>query len=169
MAIRIEYLLLLVLGILLLSTLGIKPASHEATSSKGDKEIAFENFHLSNIKENESTQEMSAQKTVKYQNYLEMQKLEIEGESTYHLLATRAKYQEQNIYMEQGIQILRDDGLKFVTKEIHYNIDTKDIKGKSPFVLEFNSSKIKGENLQLNMQNKVIRADKVEAHIVLAD
>ncbi len=166
MVLRIEYLLVVVLGLLLLSILGINPSSQEAKSSKGDKEIEFQNFSLYDIKKDEPLQTISASKMVKYQNYLAMENIDLKDENGYRLLSQKAIYEEEYIYMDKGVNILRDDGLKFSTKSLNYNVDTKDIRTVKPFVLEFNSSIIQGQNLVLNMNSKKITADNIEAKIV---
>ena len=166
MAIRIEYLLILTLGLLLFSIVNINPSSQVAKTSKGDKEIEFQNFSLFDIKKNEPLQTMSAAKMLKYQNYLAMDKIDLKDENGYRILSQKAIYEEEYIYMDKGVNILRDDGLKFSTKSLNYNVETKEIKTLKPFMLEFNSSIIQGENLALNMNDKKITADNVEAKIV---
>jgi len=169
MGLRIEYLLLILLGILFLSILSINPASQLAKSSKGDKELAFHNFSLYDIKKNEPMQEMFATETIKYQHFLEMRGVDLKDESGYRLLAKKAIYENEYIYMNKGVNILRNDGLKFFTKSLDYNVDNKDIKTTEEFRLEFNASIIEGRNLVLNMKNKKITADNIEAKIVFLD
>jgi LPS export ABC transporter protein LptC len=166
MAIRIEYLLMFMLVVLLLSILGINPTSQAAKSSKGDKEIEFQNFSVYDIKQNAAAQEMFAVKTIKYQNYLEMDEIDLKDETGYRLLAKKAIYENEYVYMDRGVHVLRDDGLKFSTKSLNYNVDTKDIRTVKPFILEFNSSIIQGQNLVLNMNSRKISADNIEAKIV---
>ena len=166
MAVRIEYVLVFVLVILLVSIVGINPISQMAKSSKGDKELEFGNFSLYDIKKNEPSQIMSATKMLKYENYLDMDEIDLRDENGYRLLAKKAIYEEELIYMDRGVNVLRDDGLKFSTKSLNYNVETKDIKTVKPFMLEFNSSIIQGQNLVLNMSNNIITADNVEAKIV---
>lgn len=166
MALKIEYLLIVMLGLLLLSILGINPSSQAAKSSKGDKEIEFQNFSLYDIKKNEPLQTISSSKMVKYQNYLDMDDIDLKDEKGYRLLSQKAIYEEEYVYMDKGVNIFRDDGLKFSTKSLNYNTKTKDIKTLKPFILEFNSSIIQGENLALNINNKIITADNIEAKIV---
>jgi hypothetical protein len=166
MGVRIEYLLIFMLVILLLSIIGINPTSKVAKSSKGDKEIEFQNFSLYDIKKDEPSQIMSASKMVKYENYLDMDEIDLRDESGYRLLSQKAIYQEEFIYMDKGVNVLRDDGLKFSTKSLSYNVKTKDIETLKPFILEFNSSIIQGQNLVLNMNNNTISADNIEAKIV---
>jgi len=165
MAVRIEYSLLFVLVLLVLSIVGINPSSQEAKSSKGEKELEFENFSLYNIQEDESMQEVFAEKLVKYQNYLEMTEIHLKDEQGYELLSNEAVYEEEYIYMDSGVKILSDDGLKFTTSSLNYNVDTKDIKTVEPFLLEYNASIVQGENLALNMDNKIISADNIKAKI----
>ena len=166
MAIRIEYLLFAMIVLLLVSILGIHPKSQAAKSSKGDKEVEFQNFSLYDIKKNEPSQVVSASKMVKYENYLDMDEIDLKDESGYRILSNNAIYKEDFVYMNKGVNILRDDGLKFSTKSLNYNLETKEIKTLKPFILEFNSSIIQGNNLALNMNNKIISADNIEAKIV---
>jgi len=85
MALRIEYLLVFMLVILLLSIMGINPISQVAKSSKGDKEIEFQNFSLYDIQKDEPSQVMSALKMVKYENYLDMDEIDLKDENGYRL------------------------------------------------------------------------------------
>lgn len=165
MAIRIEYLLLILIGILLMSIMGINPSSKEAISSKGEKELAFENFFLSDIKEHEASQEMFSKEMVKYQNYLEMSEIDLKDEQGYRLLSNKAIYENEYVYMDMGVNVLHEDGFKLTTKSLNYNLDTKEIKTVKPFFLEFNRSRVHGENLALNIENKSISADKIQAFI----
>ncbi|CAA6803748.1 MAG: Unknown protein [uncultured Sulfurovum sp.] len=169
MAIRIEYLLVLMLIILLLSILGINPKSQIAKSSKGDKEVEFQNFSLYDIKKDDPSQVISALKMIKYENYLDMESIDLRDESGYRLLSKKAIYEDDFVYMDRGVNVLRDDGLKFSTKSLNYNVKTKDIKTLKPFMLEFNSSIIQGENLALNMESKNISADNIEAKIFFVE
>lgn len=169
MVLRIEYLLILVTGILLLSILRINPVSQEAQSAKGEKEIAFENFSIHDIKKDKPVQEIFAKYMVKYQNYLEMNEVDLKDEKGYRLLSNQAIYEEEYVFMDKGVKILRDDGLTFSTIRLNYNIDTKDIKTVEPFMLEFNASIIQGDNLALNMNDKYVSADNIEAAIYFVD
>jgi len=166
MGLRIEYLLLLVLLVLGASIVWINPKSQAAHSSKGDKEIAFQNFSLYEIKKDKPSTIVSASKMVKYENYLDMDEIDLQDESGYRILSQKAIYEQEFVYMDKGVNILRNDGLKFSTKSLNYNIETKEIKTVKPFILEFNASIIQGENLALNMNNKIITADNIEAKIV---
>lgn len=165
MAIRIEYLLVILIGVLLISIMGINPISKEAISSKGEKELAFENFFLSDIKQNAAAQEMFSKEMVKYQNYLEMSEIDLKDEKGYRLLSNKAIYEGDYVYMDKGVNVLHEDGLKLTTKSLNYNLETKEIKTIKPFLLEFNRSTVHGENLALNIENKSISADKIQAFI----
>lgn len=165
MAIRIEYFLILTVGILLLSIVNINPKSQGANISKGEKEIEFQNFSLFDIKENEPAQSLLASKMLKYQNYLSMEEIDLKDEKGYRILSQKAIYKQEHVYMDEGVNILRDDGLKFSTKSLEYNLTNKEITSVDRFVLEFNTTIIQGSNLILNMNNKQITADNIEAKI----
>lgn len=165
MAIRIEYLLVTLLLILIVSIIGINPSSHEAKSSNGQKELEFDNFSLYNIKTDESTQEMFAVKMTKYKNHLEMEDVDLRDEEGYELLSHQAVYEASNIYMDSGVKILSEDGFEFKTPTLTYNVETKDIHSSELFVMEYNQSTIQGDNLALNMNHKHISADNIQAKI----
>jgi len=167
MGLRIEFLLLLVLLILGATLLWINPKSQVATSVKGDKEIAFENFSFYDIKEAKPSERISASKMVKYEKYIALENIDLQDESGYRIVSQKAIYENDSVQMEQGVTLLRNDGLKFLTNSLNYNLKTKDIKSVKPFILEFNASTIQGENLALNMNSKIITADNIEAKIVM--
>lgn len=166
MAIRIEYLLFLMIVLLLVSIWGIHPKSLIAQSPKGDKEVIFQNFSLYDIKIDKPSEVVSASKMIKYKNYVVMDEIDLKEGRAYRLLSNQAVYEKNFVHMNKGVHILRDDGLKFSTESLDYNLKSKDIKTLKPFVLEFNSSIIKGENLALNMDSKEISADNINAKIV---
>jgi len=167
MGLRIEYLLLLVVLILGASILWINPKSQPATTVKGDKEIVLENFSFYDIKESEPSEHIRASKMVKYEHYIALDEIDLQDENGYRILSKKAIYANALVQMDKGVTLLRSDGVKFVTKSLDYNLETKDMKTAKPFVLEFNSSIIQGENLALNMKNKIITADNIEAKIEL--
>ncbi|CAA6804530.1 MAG: Unknown protein [uncultured Sulfurovum sp.] len=166
MGIRIEYLLILVVGLLIFSILNINPTSLAAKSAKGNKEVEFQNIALYDIKQDEPAQIMFASDMVKYENHLDMNNIDLKDENGYQILSKRAIYNDNYIYMDTGVKVFNNDGLKFSTRSLNYNIETKDIKTVQPFMLEFNSSIIQGENLLLNLEDKKLSADNIEAKIV---
>jgi len=167
MGLRIEYLLLLVVLILGASILWINPKSKPATTVKGDKEIVLENFSFYDIKESESSEHIRAAKMVKYEHYIALDEIDLQDENGYRIVSKKAIYANALVQMDKGVTILRNDGVKFVTKSLDYNLETKDIKTLKPFILELNASTIQGKNLALNMKSKIITADNIEAKIEL--
>ena len=165
MAVRIEYILLISLALLLLSILGLNPSSYEAKSSTANREIAFENFSLSDIKTDRSSQKISASKTTKYRTYLELEDINVTGENGYRLLSKKAIYRDDILYMHRGVDILREDNLSFTTENLTYDIRSKEVTSNKPFVLKFNKNQIEGDNLELFIDNKKILADNVKASI----
>jgi len=165
MAVRIEYILFISLALLLLSILGLNPSSYEAKSSTANKEIAFQNFSLSDIKIDSSGQKISASKTIKYRNYLELEDINLTAEKGYILLSKKAIYKDDIVYMHKGVTVLREDNLSFNTENLTYNIKSKKVMSNKSFVLKFNKSKIEGDNLEFFIDNKKILADNITASI----
>jgi LPS export ABC transporter protein LptC len=165
MAIRIEYLFVILIFVLLGSIIGITPSSHEAKSSNAQRELEFQNFSLYNIQKDKATQEVFAVNMTKYKNHIEMRDIDLKDEKGYQLFSKDAIYDEDMIYMESGVRVLSQDGYEFITSSLNYNVKSKDIQTDEPFILEYNRSVIQGQNLALSLRSKEISADKIEAKI----
>lgn len=151
--------------ILMGSILGINPSSQEAKSSNAQRELEFENFSLYNIQTDKATQEIFAVNMTKYKNYIEMRDVDLKDEKGYELFSNDAIYDEDMIYMDNGVNVLSQDGFTFITPSLNYHIEDKHIKTDKPFTLEYNQSIVYGQNLALDMNSKYISADKIEAKI----
>jgi len=165
MAVRIEYLLFVSVALLLLSILGLNPTSYEAISSTAKKEIEFHNFSLLDIKSNDIGQKLSALKTVKYKDYLELDSIHLSGINGYSIFAKKAIYKDDFIYMHKDVKLLREDNLTFLTENLSYDIKNKKVENSKPFILKFNKSIIKGNNLEVFINSKKIIANNINASI----
>jgi len=167
MVLRIEYLLFLGLGILVLTILGIHPTSKSAIQSTGEKEILFQNFSLIEFKENEVGEQLFAAETIKYKTHLDFKDIDLSDENGDNIKAKQGLYIDDRLYMKEKIRLTRQDGLTFTTENLNYNLKTKELQTLEPFVLELNESRIKGTNLRFYIKTKEIRADNIEATIHL--
>jgi len=168
MVLRIEYILFLGLGLLVLSILGINPSSQSAIEVTNEKEILFQKFSLVELKENVIGQHLSALETIKYKTHLDFKEIDLSDELGHNIKATQGIYKDDTVYMKGNIHLTRTDGLAFTTEKLNYNLKTKEMKTFSPFTLELNESRIKGSNLMFYINTKEIRADDIEATIYLS-
>ena len=168
MVLKIEYILILVTGILLLSILGINPSSKPAINSHGDKEVVFKNFSLFELKVEQEGKKVFALEAIKYKDYLDLKEVNLSDENPYTILAKRAIYEDDAVFMKDDIKFTRKDGLTFTTKDLSYDFKSEEIETFSPFFLEFNGSTIQGDNLEYNMKDKEISADDIVASILTA-
>jgi len=166
MVLRIEYILIIILAILFFSIMGINPSSQSAIKSTGDREILFENFALFEVKENELGKRIFSSKTTKYATYLDLKDINLSDENGHNIIAGEAIYKDNMIFMDKNITLSADNGLIFSTKNLNYNLKEKVVKSTTPFTLDFNGSKIKGENLEYSMMSKDISADNIHAKIL---
>ena len=169
MGLRIEYLLMVVVALLVLSIVNINPSSKEAVYSKSDKEIHFENFILLELQEGLGEQQISAVETTKYKDHLELKELNMTNVEGDNIVASKALYSLDNevVHMKENIRFTRLDGFTFKTKELNYDMKNEKIHTLTPFVLELNESIIEGTNLIYSMARKEIRADKIKARIFI--
>ena len=166
MVLRIEYVLLVVLAILIFSIIGINPSSQSAIKSKGDREILFENFALFEVKEDEVGKKIFSSKTTKYTTHLDLKDINLSDESEHNIVASEAIYKDNVVYMENNITLTSKEGLKFFTDNISYKLKDKIVKTTTAFTLDFNGSRIEGENLEYSMKSRDISADNIHAKIL---
>ena len=165
MAVRIEYLLMMVFVILLASIFGFNPSSKEAISAKGQKDVEFDVFSVHNIKEDNSGREIKALKAVKYKQYIDFHDVNVTDELGHILFSNRAIYKGDTLYMNQNVKLSRADGISFYSERLNYATKDKIVTTSKPFLLEFNKSVIRGRKLKLEVDQDIISAYNVEASI----
>ncbi len=165
MAVRIEYLLVIVFIILLVGIFGFNPISKEAVTANGQKEVEFEFFSADNIKEDNSGREIRASKAVKYKQYIDFYDVNVSDELGHVLFSKKAIYKDNTIYMSQNVKLSRADGLDFYSKSLNYVTKDKIVTTNEPFLLEFNKSVIRGRKLKLEINSDTISAYNVDASI----
>ena len=165
MAVRIEYLLMMVFAILLVSIFGVNPSSKEAISAKGQKEVEFDDFSVHNIKEDNSGKKIEASSAVKYKKYIDFYDVNVTDELGHTLVSNRAVYEGNTLYMNQNVKVSRADGIEFYSESLNYTTKDKIVTTDAPFLLEFNKSVIRGEKLELDVNRDSISAYNVNASI----
>ena len=168
MVLKIEYILIFVTAILLLSILGINPSSKPAINSKGDKEVVFKDFSLFELKVDIEGKKVFAHKAIKHTNYLDLREVNLSDENGHNIISTRAVYEDNAVFMKDDIKFTRNDGLTFTTKDLSYDFKKEEIETFSPFLLEFHGNTIEGDNLEYNMKDKELSADDIVASLLTA-
>ena len=165
MAVRIEYLLLIVFAILLVGIFGFNPVSKEAVIANGQKEVEFELFYADSIKEDNSGKKIEASKAVKYKQYMDFYDVNVSNELGEVIFSKKAVYKDDIIYMSQNVKLSRADGLYFHSKSLNYATKDKIVTTSEPFLLEFNKSVIRGGGLELELEKDTISISNVDASI----
>ena len=166
MAVRIEYLLMMVFSILLASIFGFHPVSKEAVISNGQKEVEFEFFSADNIKEDNSGRMIKASKAVKYKKYIDFQDVNVSDELGHKIFAQEAIYKNDTLYMNQKVKLSRADGIDFYSKSLDYATKDKIVTTNKPFLFKFNKSVIRGKKLELALEKDTISIYNVDASIL---
>ena len=167
MVLRIEYLLILVLLILVLSIIGINPSSQLAIKSTGDREILFENFSLSEFKEDTLGKKILAKEAIKYKTHLDLKQINLNDEYGNTIIADEVSYKDNSVYMDNNVTLQSKEGLYFSTDNMYYTLKDKIVKSTTPFTLDFNGSRIEGKNLVYSIKSKDIFSDNIHASILL--
>jgi hypothetical protein len=167
MVLKIEYILIVITLVLIASIMRIHPASKPAINSKGDKEVSFKDFSLFELKVDVQGKKVFAHEATKYTNFLDLKEVNLSDENGHNILAKRAVYEENTVFMKDDIQFIREDGLTFKTKSLSYDFKIEEIATSTPFTLDLNGSIIKGDNLKYNMKGKEISADDIVASLLI--
>jgi len=167
MALRIESILIIGIGLVFALLLFQDKSGVDAIESNSSKEFSFNNFSLIEITPKGVENRLSAKEAIKYTTHFELQEINITYKNTQHLLATKATYQDNFIYLDQSVLFKRDDGLEFKTEKLEYSIKSKKLYADKSFYIDMNESHIAGENLQYDLDDKNISAQEIRAMIYL--
>ncbi len=165
MVLRVEYILLISLGILSFFIFIEQPNNIDAIESNSSKEALFRDFSLVEINQNGIENELKATEAIKYKNSLEARDINITHEKVYHILAQRAIYKKNLLSIEKNITLKKDNEMKFQTDNLEYHIKEKIAYIKDSFIIDINGSKILGSHLRYDLNKGEISADGINATI----
>jgi LPS export ABC transporter protein LptC len=165
MALRIEYILLLSLIILSIFIFTEKPKSVKAIESNSSKEIYFKNFSLLEIDKSGIKNQLVAQEATKDKNSFYLVDINITHQKHHNLMAKKAVYVKDFIYLKGDVLLKRSDGFSFLTNDLNYRIKDKIAYTNKGFVMDINRSKISGRDLKYNLNTKDISAKRINALI----
>ena len=165
MVLRVEYILLISLGILSFFIFIEQPNNIDAIESNSSKEALFRDFSLVEINQNGIENELKATEAIKYKNSLEARDINITHEKVYQVLAQRAIYKKNLLSIEKNITLKKDNEMKFQTDNLEYHIKEKIAYIKDSFIIDINGSKILGSHLRYDLNKGEISADGINASI----
>ena len=165
MVLRVEYILLISLGILSFFIFIEQPNNIDAIESNSSKEALFRDFSLVEINQNGIENELKATEAIKYKNSLEARDINITHEKVYHVLAQRAIYKKNLLSIEKNITLKKDNEMKFQTDNLEYHIKEKIAYIKDSFIIDINGSKILCSHLRYDLNKGEISADGINATI----
>jgi len=165
MVLRIEYILILALAIITIFIIIEKPNSVKAIESNSSKEIYFKNFSLLEIDEKGIENQLIAKEATKDKNSFYLIDINITHKKIHNLLAKKAVYIKDFIYLEDDVWLKRDDGFSFWTNDLNYRIKDKIAYTNRGFIIDMNESKIYGKKLHYNLNTKKISAQNIKASI----
>ncbi|NOZ90194.1 MAG: LPS export ABC transporter periplasmic protein LptC [Epsilonproteobacteria bacterium] len=167
MVLRVEYILLISLGILSFFIFIEKPNSIDAKEANSSKEALFRDFSLIEINENGIENELKATEAVKYKESLEAENIDITHQKIYHIIAKKAVYKKNIVSIENNITLKKDNEMEFKTDSLIYNMKEKVAYTKDGFEMDLNGSKIYGSNLRYDLKQKDISADGINATMLV--
>ncbi|HHH20118.1 MAG TPA: hypothetical protein ENK86_06385 [Campylobacterales bacterium] len=165
MVLRIELFLLVGVGLVFALLLFQDASNVDAVESNSSKELSFKNFSLIEITPQGVENRLAASEAMKYRTHFELTDVNITYQNTQHLLAKRATYRDDFITLEDSVVLQRDDGFAFETSALAYSVPSKQLHNKVAFQIDMNESRIVGENLRYDFNEKNVSADRIRAKI----
>ena len=163
MVLRIEYILLISLGVLSFFIFIEKPHSIKLIESNCSKEALFREFSLVDINQNGIKNELIASEGIKYRDYFEAKYINITHEKIYHVIAQKAIYIKNLVSLENNITLKKDNKMEFQTNSLKYNMKKKIAYTEDGFMMNTNGTTIRGTNLKYDLSIGKISADKIHA------
>jgi len=166
MVLKIEYILLIVIGLIIFIVMQINPQDREALHSNNEKEVTFANLKLLEINSSGVLNQLSASQAVKYKTHSDF--INISALYNGSIIQTqKATYldKENRIVIKEKLKVKTQDNYTLTTDNIQYDTKSKQAQTKSKFTLESNGSFIKGDGIIYDMKSKEIKSDNVHAQI----
>ena len=167
MAVRIEFVLLVVLMIVFGFIFFSKTENIKAVKSSSTSELLFEDFSLVELNESGVSHQLISSIALKDRKFFTLSDINITYDQTQHLCAKEARYEDDTIHLKDDVILERDDGISFSSEHLKYLVDDEILHIDSNFSLEINGSLIVGENLTYSLDEKSISADNISAKIIL--
>ena len=167
MAIRIEFVLLLVLLTVFAFIFFSTTEDVKAVKSTSTSELLFEDFSLVELNESGVSHQLISSQALKDRKFFTLSDINITYNQTQHLCAKEARYEDDTLHLKDDVILSRDDGIFFSSEHLMYRVDEEKLYIESNFSLEINGSSIVGENLNYHLEEKSISADKISAKIIL--
>jgi|GEM_PF-1721972 len=166
MALRIEYILTLAITITSAVILYSKPQRGiEIVESNSTKEFYFKNFTLLELNSSGVKNSLKAREATKYIGSFFLKQIELNYKNEDKILADRAIYIKDNIFLKGNIVFEEINRFKFWSSNLSYNIKSKEIYTNSRFKLYMAENIIVGNRLQYNMVEKEILASNIDANL----
>lgn len=128
--------------------------------------IEMENIKDFEISEKKIIRESSAKKVVRYKdkdvfNHIEMNF--VQEDFIYSVKSNKGEYKKDIITLNENVNIERNDGLKFTTELINYDVKNKIFWGDDPFTYTSKFLNANGYGLVYDVKNKDIKSNKIHA------
>jgi len=166
MVLRVEYILLISLGILSFFIFTEKPHNIKAIETNSSKEALFRDFYLVEINQNGIKNALRATEAIKYKNSFQAKDINITHNKIYHLFAQKAIYKKNIVSIENNITLKKDNEMEFQTDTLTYKMREEIAYTNDGFVIDINGSKIRGTHLKYNLKIGEISADKIKATLL---
>ena len=169
MVLRVEYILLISLGILSFFIFIEKPHNIEAIETNSSKEALFRDFYLVEINQDGIKNALRATEAIKYKNSFQAKDINITHNRIYHLFAQKAIYKKNIVSIENNITLKKDNAMEFQTDNLTYKMKEEIAYIDDGFLMDINGSKIKGTHLKYDLNIGEISADGINASMVIGE
>jgi len=169
MVLRVEYILLISLGILSFFIFTEKPRNIKAIESNCSREALFRDFYLVEINQEGIKNALRATEAIKYKNSFQAKDINITHNRIYHLFAQKAIYKKNIVSIENNITLKKDNAMEFQTDNLTYKMKEEIAYTDDGFIMNINGSKIRGTHLKYDLNRGEISADNINASMVIGE
>jgi lipopolysaccharide assembly outer membrane protein LptD (OstA) len=169
MGVRLELILLFLIVLFFAFAMRIKLQTDTPSKTSIGKELEFTDTTLVEV----TTQDPKGVTYLKHgtreNGILHMDGLEYHDPKISLMSAKHATFEENTLYLEGNISLFQENGFRFMTQKASYNRSVNTIYVTTPFTAYLNQNRIVVEEMQYNMNNGNLYAQKVRANIQIVD
>lgn len=169
MGVRLELVLLFIMGVILVLTFGIKVTDIDIKKQFSGKEIEFTDTTFIEV-------DMKAMQSIAHSSYgvringvLMLDELNYHSNNLELLRAKKGTYSDDKIFLDGDVFIRQKEGFEYRAQHAVYDKATEILDVISPFFAKMNENTMQGNSMRYNLRQKEVLATDIAAVIYTAE
>jgi len=169
MAIRLEYIIIIITIIISLGAYTIKLNNKNGIQDHFSKELQFKHSIFTEVTQKGFVDNAIAKEGIRISGILHLKDIRYHTNNIQQLRSNTAKVENERVYLDGNITMNQKKGFLYKAEHAYYDKKHKILTITSPFTAILNKNIIKGQSLEYDTVSKEAFATKIDAVIYTAD